>query len=107
VVERWPESEQGVQARLRLARAYLLQSKYAETISLLERYLGQHPGSPQRAEMLFDLAVARYLSADHYGALASFQRVIREEPKSPYAELGRAFLAKLRGDVLQRVEQQQ
>ena len=103
LLQRWPASTVAVEARLRLARANLLQGKPAESVGLLAAHLAQNPKSPRRIELLFDLAVAHYMSADYYGALAGFRQIAREAPKSAYAPLAQAWLAKLRAEVLKRV----
>jgi len=105
VIQRWPKDELAAQARLRLARTNVLQNKHADSVPLLEAFLEQNPKSPDRDAALFHLAVARYLAADPYGALLGFQRVLRDAPKSPYAELARAALAKLRSEILRRIEE--
>jgi len=104
VVQRWPKSEFAADARLRLARANLLQGKHAQTIDLLGSFLAEEPKSPKRDAVLFDLAVARYTSGDHYGALVGFQQLLREMPKSPYAEPARSVVARLRNQVLRRID---
>ena len=103
VIQRWPGSELAAEAQLRLTRARFAQGKHGECIGLLEACIAQHPKSRHRPALLFDLAVARYLSADYYGAIASFQRVLHEAPKSPYAPLAEACLAKLRSEVLKQL----
>jgi len=103
VLERWPKSELAVEAQLRLNRAQFAQGKHGECIGPIEACIAQHPESKHRPELLFDLAVARYLSADYYGAIAGFQRVLHEAPKSPYAPLANACLAKLRSEVLKQL----
>jgi len=102
-VQRWPKGELGVEAQLRLDRAYFAEGKHGEATGLLEACLAQHPKTPRRPALLFDLAVARYLSADYYGAIAAFQRVVAEAPDSPYAPLAKASLGRLRSDVLKRL----
>ncbi len=103
VLERWPDGPAAAQARLRIARANLAQGKAAETPALLEPALAQKPDPPLRDAMLFDLAVARYLARDYYSALVVFQRLVREEPNSPYVPIARAAVAKLRADTLNRL----
>lgn len=103
VIQRWPQSDVAVEAHLRLTRANTAQGKHGESVGLLEACLAQHPKSRHVPALLFDLAVARYLSADYYGAIAGFQRVLHEAPKSPYAPLAKASLAKLRSEVLRRL----
>jgi TolA-binding protein len=105
VVQRWPKSDTAAEARLRLARANLLQGKHAQSVDLLETVLAQEPKAPRRDAALFDLAVARYRSGDHYGALVGFQQLVREMPKSPYAEPARSLVARLRNQVLRRIDQ--
>ena len=46
-------------------------------------FLAEHPNAPQRDALLFDLATARYLAQDYYGALVAFQRLVREAPTIP------------------------
>lgn len=103
VLTRWPEGPAAAQARLRLARAYLAQGRHAEAIAMLEAGLPKEADAPLRDALLFDLAMARYLSRDYYGALVGFQRLVREAPSSPYAPLARAGVAKLRSDLLNRL----
>ena len=104
VIERWPKSDVALHARLRLARASLLQKRHGDATELLEEFLATQPDAPGRDAALFDLATARYLAHDPYGSLVAFQRLIREAPKSPYADVARAWIAKLRGDVLQQID---
>lgn len=103
VLERWPDSPAAAQARLRIARANLAQGKAADTPPLLEPVLAQRPDPPLRDALLFDLAVAYYLARDYYSALIAFQRLVREEPNSPYVPIARAAVAKLRADTLNRL----
>lgn len=103
VIERWPLSPAAAQARLRIARANLAKGNAADTAAILEAHLAQQPDAPLRDAMLFDLAVARYLARDFYAALVAFQRLIREEPNSPYVPIARAAVAKLRTDTLNRL----
>ena len=105
VIDRWPKSAEATEARLRLARSLFARRRAAEVIPLLEAYLAGQPKGPQREAVLFDLAMARSLSRDYYGALVGFQNVVREAPQSPYAAVARACIAKLRSDVLSRIGQ--
>lgn len=105
VIERWPKGDLALQARMRLTRIHFAKNTHGEAAALLEACLAQHPKTPHRPALLFDLAMARYLSADYYGALVGFQRLLREAPKSPYAPLARTCLAKLRAEVLQHIDQ--
>jgi predicted Zn-dependent protease len=70
---------------------------------MLEAFLAQRPQAPQRDALLFDLAVARYLSHDYYSALVGFMRLVRDAPDSPYVPIARAAVAKLRTDILNRL----
>jgi tetratricopeptide (TPR) repeat protein len=103
VLERWPDSPAAAQARLRIARASLAQRKAGESAAMLEAFLAQRPQAPQRDALLFDLAVARYLSHDYYSALVGFMRLVRDAPDSPYVPIARAAVAKLRTDILNRL----
>jgi len=103
VVARFPKTPLAIEARLRLARANVAHDTPGESVATLESYLAQGGDLPQRDAALFDLAVARYLSRDYYGALVGFQRLIREAPKSPYVPIARACVAKLRADVLRSI----
>lgn len=103
VLERWPASPAAAQARLRVVRANVAQAKPADSIPLLEAFLAKDPESPLRDAALFDLAMARYLAQDYYGALVGFQHLVREAPNSPYAPIARAGVAKLRNDILSRL----
>jgi len=103
VVERWPKSDIAVQARLRLARANFAENKHDDTISALETFLKQDRKCPERDALLYHLAVARCRSGDRYGGLVDFQRIVREAPKSPYARLALAELARVRSEILRRI----
>jgi len=103
VIQRWPDTPIGIDARLRLARAQIAEGKAADAVAVLDAYLAGHPTAPQRDAMLFDLAVARVQSTDFYGAIVTFQQLIREVPGSPYVPVARAYIAKLRSDILSRI----
>ncbi|MFP4057528.1 MAG: tetratricopeptide repeat protein [Candidatus Brocadiia bacterium] len=103
VLERWPDSELALQACLRMARCNFLRGQPGQSIPLLEGYLESHPEGPRRAALLFDLGVAHYVSRDYYAALVQFQELVQKAPESPYAEVARACVAKLRAEVLERL----
>ena len=104
VITRWPDGPAAVDARLRLARTYIARGAPAEAVPVLDVPAAQKPDTPHRDALLFDLAVARYLSRDYYGALVGFQQLIHAAPESPYAAIARAYVAKLRSDVLDRLD---
>lgn len=84
--KRFPADPLAVRAIFRLAGLREEQGGWQDAVRLYDQLLTAPVGSAAHGEALVRSGVARYRGGDFQGALDRFERVLREQPDSPYAE---------------------
>ena len=98
----FPFSPQLTEAELRIADSYYLNKEYAEAITAFKEFQSLHPANEHIPFVILRLGQAHF---DQFTAVdrdqknteiakAYFETVVRNHPKSPYADKARVLLAK-------------
>lgn len=86
VRRRFPSDPLAVRATFRLAGLREEQGRWSDAVALYDQILAAYADASARGEALVRSGLARYHGGDFQGALDRFERVLREQPESPYAE---------------------
>lgn len=73
-------------AAYELGHTYVTQAHYDEGVRVLERFVGDYPASPLRAQALSDMGLAYLNLGDKEKSLACYDRVVAAAPQSAEAK---------------------